>query len=215
MSTVDILQNATPTDWSNYDKELAARSDYDQNRFAMDKKLHVQFYMKPMLNQEKSAAAGRAIYEDTEFIRIMLPGDKQNIIDRKVGLVENERERFPEHYAKFKAGQAEQVVGTPLQLLPFLSPAQVEEYKFFNIRTVEQLAAASDSIGTKFMGFNQHKQKAQAFLDATTGAEAVGAMREELEESKKVMAAMQEQLKELTAAAAQKKVAPPPPVTKG
>lgn len=207
MSNIEALQNATPTDWASHDQQLARDSDWNANRYAMDSKLHVQFYMKPFLDQKASAEAGRPIYKDTEFIRIMLPGDKQNIIDRQVGVVEDERRRFAQHYAKFKAGQAEQIVGTPLTLAPFLSPAQAEEYKFFNIRTVEQLASAPDSIGTKFMGFNQHKQKAQAFLDASTGAEAVKELREKSEQQAAIIAQMSKQLEELTKPKAQPEVA--------
>jgi hypothetical protein len=211
MSNIEALQNSTPTDWSVHDQQLANSSDWNVNRYAMDNKLHVQFYMKPAIDQVASAAANRPIYKDTEFVRIMLPGDKQNIIDRQVGVVEDERRRFAQHYAKFKTGQAEQIVGTPLTLVPFLTPAQAEEYKFFNIRTVEQLAAAPDSIGGKFMGFNQHKQKAQAFLDASTGAEAVKELRDKTEAQARMIEQMTKQLQELSRSAAP----PPSPPARG
>jgi hypothetical protein len=48
----------------------------------------------------------------------------------------------------------------------------VEEYKFFHLHTVEQLANANDNVGQKFPSFHSDKQKAQAFLEATTGDSA-------------------------------------------
>jgi hypothetical protein len=48
----------------------------------------------------------------------------------------------------------------------------VEEYKFFHLHTVEQLANANDSVGQKFPSFHSDKAKAQQFLEATTGDSA-------------------------------------------
>jgi hypothetical protein len=74
------------------------------------------------------------------------------------------------------------VVGTRLEVVPWLSRSKVEEYKFFSILTVEQLAAASDSVGQKFPGFYGDRDKAIKFLEQTTG---VNARMTELEETVK------------------------------
>ncbi len=71
--------------------------------------------------------------------------------------------RFPRQYEAFKQGKEEQQAGTPLSLMPWITPARVEEYKFFKIVTVEQLAQAPDEGGKNFMGFQQDKQKAQEY----------------------------------------------------
>lgn len=167
---VDVMQNAEATNWDKFNQELVRVSDENANRFAMDNRLHVRFFMKPMINLEKSQEANRAIYEDREMIEIMIPGDKQNIVCHVVE--DFDRNRFPGLYERFKAGR-EQVIGTPLIAAGFLSPAQCEEYRFFNVITVEQLANAADSVGNKFMGFHDHKRKAKEWLERATGVEAL------------------------------------------
>jgi len=160
------MDSLAPTDWSTV-KEPMTEQDA---RYAMDSKLYVNFYLRPVLQQTESDQANRPIFKDVEHIRIMVPGDKLSIVDRIAS--PDDKSRFADHYAKFAAGQAEQVVGTRLEMVPWMSRSKVEEYKYFGILTVEQLAAAGDNVGQKFMGFQQDKQRAQAFLDAATGTNA-------------------------------------------
>jgi hypothetical protein len=155
-----------PTDWSKVPEGVTE----DQPRFAMDAKLHVQFYSRPIKLLAESEAEGRPIYHDVDHIRILVPGDKLNQIDRVAS--EDDIRRFAEHWAKYKAGKGNEVIGTRLEVVPWMTRAKVEEYKFFNIHTVEQLAAASDEVGQKFPGFQTDKQKAQKFLEATHGTDA-------------------------------------------
>jgi hypothetical protein len=61
-----------------------------------------------------------------------------------------------------------------------MSPSKVEEYKYFKIVTVEQLAEANDNLGAKFMGFNQDKQRAKAFMEVAKNNAPIEAMNVEL-----------------------------------
>jgi hypothetical protein len=167
---VEELQNSTPTNWNQFDQQLREQSSWDHNRFAKDGSLHIRFYMSPRLNPDKSAEANRAIYEDTEYVEIMIPGDKHNIVQRPVW--SQDIVRFASQYEKFKKG-LNQIVGTPLAAVPFLTQAQVEEFAFFNIRTVEQLANLNDAISGQFMGAHEFKAKAKAWLDASTSGETL------------------------------------------
>ena len=162
-ATIDQIQNSTPTDWDRFNQQLDA-NDWDTNRFAGDDKLYVRFYMKPRINIDKSTAANRPIYEDTEYVEIMSPGEKNSIIQRPAW--EQDYQRFAKHYALFKQGQKEQEVGTPLKLAPFLTESQVEELSFFKIRTIEHLANMSDPVMQNFMGAREYQQKAQQYLQA-------------------------------------------------
>ena len=155
-----------PTD---FNKVLDAVTE-DQPRFAMDSRLYVQFYLRPVLLSSQSEAEGRPIFADVEHVRIMVPGDKLSIVDRMAS--SDDKQRFAEHYAKFKSGSAEAVVGTRLEIVPWMTRSKVEEYKFFGILTVEQLSTANDQVGQKFPGFQQDKQKATKWLEATTGTNA-------------------------------------------
>jgi hypothetical protein len=167
---VEVMQNSTPTNWATFDQQLDERPDPNAGRFAADSKLHVRFYSKPKYNPDKSAEENRPIYEDTVYVEIMMPGDKNNIVQRPALSMRDDL-RFPKHYEQFLKGQQDQMVGTQLKVLPFLSEAQVEELAYFKIRTVEQLADLSDTVN--FMGAQEMKQRAQKFLKALNSNEAV------------------------------------------
>ena len=192
--TVEDLQNATPTDWSKVDERMTMRSDENQNRFALDHTLYVKFFMHPRKNDEKSEAAGRPIYEDTEYIEIMMPGEKNNIIQRPAW--SQDYSRFRNQYALFKAGQTEQETGTPLNALPFMTDSLIEELKYFKIHTVEKLANLNDAAMQNFMGAREYQQKAQKFLAALSSGEALVQKNQDLEAK---LAAQQAQINDLMA----------------
>jgi hypothetical protein len=143
--------------------------DNDQ-RFAADNKLYVQFYSRPIINGAESNVAGRPIYHDIDCVRIMVPGDKLSIVDRLAS--DDDKQRFADRYAKYVAGQQIQLVGTPLEQVPWMSRSKVEEYKYFGIHSIEQLSEASDSVGQKFPGFYQDREKAKKFIEAASGTNA-------------------------------------------
>lgn len=198
---VDALQNAEPTDWTKHDHTLMGRSDWDSNRFSEDGKLHVRFFMRPVIDQEASDKAQRPIYKDIEFVEMMIPGDKHNIVVEPVDHVN--KQRFASRYAQFKQGQAEQVIGTPLSAANLCTPAQIKELEFFNIRTVEQLAGLNDGNTQNMMGLTGLKQAAQKYLDK---ANSVATLREQVEEKfanertamQKELALLREQLLKTT-----------------
>jgi hypothetical protein len=169
-------------------------------RFALDSKLHKQFYLRPVMQATASQLADRPIYVDVEFVRILTPGDKLSIIDRIAS--DDDKRRFADEYAKFKAGRGEEVVGTRLEAVPWMTRSKVEEYKYFGIHTVEQLAAANDNVGQKFPGFNMDREKCQKFIEATSGTDArVTALEAELA-SMRALFAKQEEAKAILAAPA-------------
>src|SRR6185295_8097500 len=107
---------------------------------AGDEKLLVIFHWDIVKDDMQSIEEGRPIYRDTEFVRIFVPGDKNNVIDRPVR--PGDKTRFPKQYDAFKAGAGEegQLDGTPLKDWPMVGRAQCAELHYFGIRTVEQLA---------------------------------------------------------------------------
>jgi hypothetical protein len=151
----------------------------DEGRFAMDNRLYVEFIRQPMLHPGKSREAGRAVYEERDFVRIFVPGDKTSVVVEPMHAIN--QQRFGDRYAKWKAGQAEAVTGTPLSALPGMSMSKVEEYKFFKLLTVEQLAEANDNLGQKFMSFHQDKNRAKAFLEVAKNNAPIEKMTEELQ----------------------------------
>lgn len=158
-----------PTDWSKVVDPLM--EDQTGNaRYAMDNKLFVQFYTRPVLHNVKSDLAGRPIYIDVDHVRVITPGDKLNIIDRVAS--KDDKLRFAAQFAKYTAGRGDEVVGTRLDTVPWMPRSKVEEYKYFGVHTIEQLAEASDSVGQKFPSFYSDRDRAKKFLEATTGTDA-------------------------------------------
>jgi hypothetical protein len=195
------VPTTTQTDWN----QIADAPGLDESRFAADDRLYVTFSRKPKLVVHASREAGRAIYKEVDFIRIMVPGDKLTVVEREID--EIDRRRFASRYEKWLAGAGNVIEGTPLVSLPKMTPAKVEEYKFFNVHTVEQLAAAPDSLGQKFMGFNGDKQAAQAFIELAKGNAPIEKMHEELKTRDAKIEEMQAQIDALIEHSKSKKVA--------
>lgn len=177
----------------------------NESRFAADDKLYIEFFREPVLHPAKSRDEGRAVYEERDFVRIHVPGDKSTVVVQPMH--EMNVQRFRARYEKWKAGQAEAVIGTPLSALPGMSPAKVEEYKFFKIVTVEQLAEAPDQLGQKFMSFNSDKQRAKAFLEVAKGNAPIEKMNAELAKRDEEIETLKAQMAALMANTKQRKVA--------
>jgi hypothetical protein len=195
------MQTTTPTEFEDFSN----LPRLDESRFAADSRLYVEFHRKPVMISGKSQDAGRAIYEERDFIRIHVPGDKTSVIDRIA--TEQDKQRFADRYAKWKSGQADAIVGTPLTALPGMNPVKIEEYKFFKIVTVEQLADANDNLGQKFMSFHSDKQKAKAFLEVAAGNAPIEKMHAELAKRDEEIETLKAQMAALMANTKQRKVA--------
>lgn len=159
-----------------------------QKQNEADKTLYVQFNYEPHLSQEKTNKEGRPIYEEREYILIMVPGDKDSIIHRP--LMEMDKVRFAERYRTWKSKVGDQVTeGTPLKMVPWLNSAQVKELEYFNCYTLEQLAAMSDTHVQKFMGMFGLRQRARDFVAAAKEQAPLAAIRAEIEKKDNDLAA--------------------------
>ena len=164
-------------------------------RFAKDDHLFVKFHTQPLHNQKKSAEAGRPIYDDREYVSIMVPGDKCSIIDRPAS--PEDIQRFPKHYERFKTNAADQSTGTPLEHWPSLTRSQVEEMKYFGVHTVEQLAGMADTQTQQFRGMNTLRTKAQQFLDAAADNAVNDRLNAELADRDNQIAALMQAVEDL------------------
>jgi len=173
--------------------------EYDVNdfneRYAGDKSVYAKFYTMPIKNESASAKEGRPIFEDREYIEIRASGNQNNIINRPADQLD--RERFSRHYDLFKKGQEDQVVGTPLSEVTWLTRSQIEELAYVRIRTLEQLANVNDETCQRMVGLRDLKNKAVAFLENAEKAAPFTAMAEENEKLKQQVEALSVQMKEL------------------
>jgi hypothetical protein len=136
----------------------------NNGRFHGDESLLVRFFKYPRHSQTRSELEGRPIYLDTDYIEIMQPGNKDSIIKRPA--TDMDKRRFPEHYRKYQAREdQEEIEGTLLEDWPAVTRSQVEELKYLNIRTVEQLATAADVNIQNLMGVGVLKNKAAKYLE--------------------------------------------------
>jgi len=186
-----------------------------------DSRLAVQFYKKSVKQDIASDEAGRPIFKEFDFVKIMIPGDNLTEIDTYAQ--ESHKQRFPRQWAHYQNQVAnhQDIIGTPLEQWPQVTRSQAEELRGLKFHTVESIADCSDQqlqrIGM-VAGMSPHnfREKAKAFLNLASESAEVSAREAELaklrEENDKIkaetdakLAAMQEQMSALLAAVAEKK----------
>lgn len=174
--------------------------ELDHTMFASDKgdqSLFVHFYMHFSPDETKTREEGRPIFKDTEFIKIMAPGDRSNVVDRPVR--PSDSLRFPIQYAKFKNRDGLQAVGTPLEQWPIITRAMAEELKYLGFQTVEQVANARDSVLGSHAGLRSLSDKAKAFIEISKGNTApIEGLQAQLNEAQSQIKARDDALAKLS-----------------
>ena len=192
----------------------------DSDTQGADARLAVQFYKKSVKQDIASDEAGRPIFKEFDFVRIMIPGDNLTEIDTYAQ--ESHKQRFPRQWAHYQNQVAnhEDIVGTPLDQWPQITRSQADELRGLKFHTVEAIADCSDQqlqrIGM-VAGMSPHnfRLKAKAFLNLANDSAEVAQREAELQalrqENDKIkaetdakLAAMQEQMSALLAAVAEK-----------
>jgi len=161
-----------------------------------DSHLHVEFYHFT-----------DARFKDEPFVRIMVPGDKTNIIEEPVK--EYHKERFPRQWLYFQMKNSEgSVIGTLLDEWQKARPKefsanQMAELQILKFQTVEQVATATDSQLQKVgMGGTGLRDSARSYLLTKNQSESAS----ELEETRKELDILKQQMQSLMA---EKKVGRP------
>ena len=197
----------------------------DSDTQGADARLAVQFYKKSLKQDIASDEAGRPIFKEFDFVRIMIPGDNLTEIDTYAQ--ESHKQRFPRQWAHYQnqVSSHEDIVGTPLDQWPQITRSQAEELRGLKFHTVEAIADCSDQqlqrIGM-VAGMSPHnfRLKAKAFLNLANNSAEVAQREAEMqalraendkikEETDAKLAAMQEQMSALLAAVAKPKTRKP------
>jgi hypothetical protein len=178
---------------------MLQEAEYSTTQRAMegrsaDDRLMIKFELFPHPNQTKSLEAGHPVYDDKEYITIIIPGDKNSVIHRPVWA--QDLQRFPRQYAAFKLGLTQEVSGLPLNMWGGMTLGQAKEFEYFNVRTVEQLAEMSDGNGIGIQGFNGLKQRAQDYVATTKEQAPLLEMRAEIEKKDSEVASLIQATKE-------------------
>jgi len=200
----------------------------DSDNQDADSRLAVKFYKRAVKQEYESNEAGRPIYKDFDFVRIMVAGDNLTEIDTYAQ--ESHKQRFPRQWLQYQASQdsSSEIHGTPVEQWPLISQSQAQELRAIKFLTVESIANASDlqlqRIGM-IAGMSPHsfRDKAKTFLnlaeesaEASKRAEEINQLKQELAqkemENAKIkaetdakLAQMQEQMAAILAAVGEKK----------
>jgi len=164
-----------------------------------DETLLVRFYRQPMQNMARSETEGRPIYEDVDMVEIRVPGNKLMVIAEKA--TQAHKNRFPEHWKRYSARESqEDISGTLLEEWPAITRSQVEELRFFHVRTVEQLVTLSDAHSGKIMGIQDLKRRGAAYLEHSktqSEANALSETKRQLDEQQALNATLSSRLEAL------------------
>ncbi len=162
--------------------------------------LTVPFFKTIAVQDEKaSKEAGRPIFKETEVVEVRIAGDRNyapvfpahQMWMRQNGEEVTYAQRWPDAYARFKAGKEQVADGTPLSELPFLSEAKRAELRALKVYTAEALASLEGkqlaALGT--LG-RELKTQATAYLDSAKGGAGVAALAAEVEALRAELAAV-------------------------
>lgn len=126
--------------------------------------------------QVRIKGTGRPEFRNVPCIEIRVPGDKDNVVNGPAWIDPDERHpkahnvRFAAHWKAFLAKREQPLEGTPIDELPFLTPADRESLKAEKFQTAEHIVAAPDTVAQRMAGFQNIKNRVKAYLEAMTGA---------------------------------------------
>ena len=101
------------------------------------------FYMRAVRSPARSEESGRPVFDEIAYVRVLVPGDRNSVVDRRVA--DADRARWPERWAAFEA-RRERPAGTPIEHWPYLTVAGVAELRALEVFTVEQVANADGAL---------------------------------------------------------------------
>ena len=137
------------------------------------------FYTRAVEDKEATLKQGRPMFRDVAYVQILVPGNNKDIMDRAGN--QEATQRWPRQWAAYQNGQEQVLEGTPLGEWPLMRPAQIAQLNAVNIRTVEQIADASDAamqgIG---MGARELQAKAKAYLASAKDSKGAEALQDEV-----------------------------------
>jgi len=166
-----------------------------------DRRLVIRFFNKAVQDMEETREKGRPVFKEVTYIQIMVPGDRESKVMRPMTWAD--KSRFAKQFdAWSRDNSTEGIVGTPLEAWGILSLAQIEELRYYGIRTVDHLADLRDDVVGKIMGAPELKNRAKLFIQATKENAPMVKMQEELSKRDNDIEALKKALAEQGAALA-------------
>ena len=167
-------------------------------RIDPDENLVVIFTDHAILNEAKTLAAGRKIYDTMQVCKIYTPGSKDNSVAPALGhshwirdpetggeVSVTYAERFRSQYRQYKERRTQTKSGTPLSECPFLTAGAQATLRALNVYTCEQLAGIEgQELKNLGPGGRDWKNKAQEYIAESYAAAPTKALAVELEKLK-------------------------------
>jgi predicted ATPase len=174
---------------------------------------YVEFKQVAVEDRNASIEAGRRVTKNVNMAFVMQIGSKDQtekvaedwLAQLRRKSIEGEypeqwSRHFEQKFEDWKAGRETPENGYPIREWAVLSAADVENLLELKVRTVEDLAAATEELLSKNLGLRTLKQKAQAWLEsANSGAEKVSALAIENAQMKETIERLMERLTALEA----------------
>jgi hypothetical protein len=159
---------------------------------------HLRFERETRVNEGRSLEEGRPVHDLIDMVYITNPGSRDETPARIKDKVPKD-DYITWAYNKWKVTQEQVVDGTPIETVPFLNKAQVQELKALNIHTLETLADLPDTAKQRFMGSIDLSKKAQAYLKSAKDSQLAVKLQAEVDKKDKELALMRKQIADTNA----------------
>lgn len=145
-----------------------------------DANVLIEFFIEDVENAFKSEKAGKPVVEKKEFIKIVIPGTRNEFIGE---VTQSHIKRFPMEYERFASkGENVKVEGTPLSEVLAISASERLLMERAGFSIVEQVANANDSALDKVgHGARTIQKKCKAYLLAANDQHEQAKKYKELE----------------------------------
>lgn len=152
-----------PLDFSSFEQAAVAKANSTGQAI-------IRFEERSEPDPAKTQQEGRPVYKTVHYACIRNPGSRDEYVTKVNDTFFRQYGRAA--YDKWCETQAQPEEGTPLSMWPPIPKNLVEEWKYFHVYTVEQLAGMNDTAVQRMgMGVLEWRKKAIAWLeDAKTGA---------------------------------------------
>jgi hypothetical protein len=171
-------------------------ADGQVNMTEMNRGITPIFFKESLPDQKATEAAGTLRMRDQINVRLHVAGDMNSAPVHP--LTDELKERFRPQYDRWLATQSnDHIDGTPLAAWPQASAGFVAELKALQIRSVEDLAAVSDTNIGKIMDGRLWREKAKAWLATSKDATAAVKYAAENERLKESVEDLKRQVAEL------------------
>lgn len=173
------------------------RQAFTEDQAKFDAHLPVRFEWFDEEDPTETKRCGFARYKRIQIIRTLIPGSKDERVDR---VREEHKHRFPRAWAAFLAGEEGVVDGTPLKDFPGLTKDDISTAIHFHVLSVEQLASMSDEhVGNLGHGWRQRRDSAKTWLASRKASQPVAELQAQLDAERAEKEAILERLVALEA----------------